>query len=164
MESTEVQRTLENIVGGPYVFHLKETRDDKGTVKKGLRLCLEEWTIDAEKWAKANFGSMQVLFNKLMRIGCDDDETIDAAIAVAAYKLTDESRRQVDEARGNLTTEDFLRKNITYKLLAPLCVIEYHMIRDSIPLDLIEEAQKKSAIALTQMQGNLAKTKKKNMK
>lgn len=165
-----MERTLENIIGGPYIFQLKDTRtfdgpeDMVGTVVPGVKLMLDEWTIDAEKWAKANFDSMQNLFNKLMRIDCDDEATIDAAVAVAAYKLTDHSRRVVDELRGEMTTENFIRKNITYKLLANLCLVEYAMIKDSIPLELIEEAQKKTAMAMTAMTKTQAKQKKSKQK
>jgi len=170
MNTESMTRKLEDIIGGPYIFELKPTRvfsgpeDEKGVVKKGIRLMLDEWTIDAEKWAKANYESMQNLFNKLMRIDCDDEETIDAAVAVAAYKLTDQSRRKIDEARGDMTTEDFIRKNITYTLLAELCLVEYAMIKDSIPLELIEEAQKKSMIAMNAMTQTQSKLKKKNAK
>lgn len=170
MNTESLTRKLDDIIGGPYIFELKPTRvfededDDKGIEVAGLKLMLDEWTIDAEKWAKANWESMQNLFNKLMRIDCDDEETIDAAVSVAAYKLTDHSRRKVDEVRGDLTTEDFIRKNITYKLLAELCLVEYAMIKDSIPIDLIEEAQKKSMKAMNAMTKTQAKTKKRKPK
>ena len=103
-EPWEIDKSLENVVGSPYVFKLKD----------GLKLSLDEWTIDAEKWAKEHFGTTKKLFNTLMRIDCDDDECIDATMLITEFKLTADSRRIVDERRGELTTLNFLIKNIIH--------------------------------------------------
>ena len=135
-EEDDSGMTLDEVVGGPYPF----------TLKNGLTLELDEWTIDAEKWAKAHYKSMNKLFNTLMHIGVDDDACIDAAIDVAVYKLTDNSRRTLEEKmkleKSPLTTENYLRKNITYTLLAKLCGAEYDMIKNSIPIDALKKSQK----------------------
>jgi len=141
-ETEETPKTLENIIGSPYVF----------TIKDGTKFGLDEWTIDAEKWAKKFYGSMEKLFNTLMRIGCDDDATVEAALRIASYKLTDESRVRMDELKGELTTEQFLAKNITYKQLAELCRAEFEMIRDSIPLEALEEVKKNNLKTLQNLQ------------
>jgi hypothetical protein len=153
MEQTEEQedRSLEAVVGGPYTFPLKD----------GTLLSLDEWTIDAEKWAKKHYGTMQKLYNALMNIGVEDDVTIDAAINIAIYRLTDESRALVEERRGELTSEDWLRKQITYKNFADLCRAEYSMIKDSIPIELLSAVKKNPMVMKhnTQTQGKTKKTK-----
>ena len=139
--------SITDLSAGPFLFFVLDGKDSNNK-KKILELELDDWTIDAEKWAKKHYGSMQTLFNTLLHIDCDDDKTVDAAIDVANFKLTEESRRQVEERRGELTTEDYLRKNLNYKMLAALCRAEYEMIKESIPFD----ALKKSQEILTAMQ------------
>lgn len=131
---------LEDVSGGPYNFRILDGRDENGK-KKYLTLELEDWTIDSEKWAKKHYGSMQKLFNTLMHIECEDEETIDAAMAVAEYKLTDHSRRLIEERRGDKTTAEYLANKLSYKLLAECCMAEYEMIKDSIPVDALKKTQ-----------------------
>ena len=124
-EEYRIPRNLQNIVTGPYPFELKN----------GVKLALDEWTIGAEKWAKANYGSMQELYNRLMRIGVDDDECIDAVVDVIAFNMTDHSKEVVEQNRGEHSVQNWLRKNLTYKLFAEVCKQAYQMIVDSIPVD-----------------------------
>lgn len=142
-EPWEIERSLQNIVGAPYTFELKN----------GLKLDLDEWTIDAELWSAERYGDMGTLFNRLMAIDCTDVQMIDAAVDVAVFKLTDSSRKEVDELRGKLTTENYLRKNITYRNLAGLVRAEYQMIKTSIPIEAIEAVKKNHGKLITQMQG-----------
>lgn len=139
----EQDRTINNVIGGPYNFELKT----------GLMLSLDEWTIDAEQWAKKHFGSLQVLYNRLMRIEASDAECVDAVVRVAAFKLTADSARKVSEVKpSGISTEDWLQTQLTYRHLAVLCKATYTMIRDSMPIELLDELKKNPSL-LAQMQG-----------
>lgn len=139
-EQEYIPKTIEDLAGGPFIFFILDGRTEDGK-KRLLKLELDDWTIDAEKWAKKHYGSMQALYNCLMHIGVDDDATIDAAIAVAHYKLTPESKDKINERRGEVTTENYLRSKINFKLLAELCRAEFEMIKESIPLDALKKTQ-----------------------
>lgn len=152
-EDVKEDRSLDHVVCGPYPFKIKD----------GTTLYLDEWTIDAERWAKKNFGSMKKLYDALMNIGVEDDVTIDAALAIAVYRLTDESRAVVDERRGKESTEDWLRKQVTYKNFADLCHAEFTMIKDSIPIELLNSVKKNMTPqqSMAQTQGKQKNPKKK---
>ena len=98
-EPKPLEKNLADIVGAPYIF----------TLKDGTKLELGEWTLDSELWAKKHFGSMERLFKTLMRIECEDEDTIDAAIRVAIYKLTPHSKSIVRGliAHHNDTVEEY---------------------------------------------------------
>lgn len=136
MQQTKTEktpRTLDNVVGGPYTFKLKD----------GTLLGLGEWTIAAEKWAKVHFGGMKELYQSLMYADGDDEKCINAAIQVAAYKLDEDSRRKVDERlKAQQSTEEFIAENLKYSDFAILCKSIFSMIRDSMPLDMIDKIKK----------------------
>ena len=155
----EAPLTLEDMTGGPYIFHIMDGRDKETRERKFLKVELDDWTVDAEKWAKKNFGGMQELFNKLMHIECTDDETIDAAVETAVYKMTAHSQKKIDERRGEKTTHEYLRSNINYKMLANVCHALYKMIEDSIPLDALKKTQE----TLSAMQMNTKMNTKKKI-
>jgi len=161
-EEWEIPKSLANVAtGGTYFFHLKT----------GVKLELDDWTLDAELWASQRYGTMDKLFNTLMGIDVKNQDVIDASIKVAAYKLTDESRKIVDELRGKEPIELWLAKQMTYKLLVPLIRAQFQMIRDSVPIEALEEVKKKHLkIFEEKVQGNRAsqraklKSKKKKKK
>jgi hypothetical protein len=132
-KQNSTSRSLDNVVTGPYKFNLKD----------GTTLTLGEWTIAAERWAKAHFGGMKELYDSLLRAQGDDDKCIDAAIKVASYKLDDDSRRVLDERRAEgESSEEFLAANLKYSDFAVLCRAIFSMIRDSMPLDVLENLKK----------------------
>lgn len=142
-ERKEQSRNLTDFSNAPFIFYLKD----------GTELGLDDWTVYSEKWAKKTFGSMEefnrVLFQSLSNPNAteaDMDAAIEASFMVAAHQLDDNSRRIVDERRPEeMTTEEFLARNMGTKILNKLCDAIVEMFRDSLPPGWEEAYKKKLA-------------------
>lgn len=133
-------RALADIVG-PFMFRLKD----------GTALCLDDWTIASELWAKKVFGSMEAfndtIFRKLMKpdaTEADMDAAVNASIKVAAHQLDEDSYRIVEERlKEGQSTEEFLAANMRYNDFKALCHSIIRMIEASFPEGWEEEMKKK---------------------
>jgi hypothetical protein len=140
-ESKKPTRTLTDVAGAPFIFHLKD----------GTPLGMDDWTLASESWAKSTFGSMEAfnntIFRQIMKEGAteaDMDAAVEASIQVAARQLDEDSSRQVEERRKEgQTTEEFLAAHLRYNDFKALCHAIIKMIEASFPEGWEEDMKKK---------------------
>lgn len=105
-------------------------------LKNGDKIQLEEFTLHAELWAKAEFGSIEEFYLQLFGEGDYENPVMPTILKALLYLMDSSDKERIlrgaESGEAPFTT---LSKQMNYKNFSVACQVLFEIIKDALPLE-----------------------------